>query len=363
MAVMLPEIPSRKQVALAHKRQGGLVAAVLPIHGPRALLRAHGALPIEVWGPPNIHAALGASHLQPYVCSVVTNALSFLLSGGLQVADMILVPHACDSLQGLGSILIDFLQPAQPVLPFYLPRARRESDLDFLTAELRALGASLAELTGAHPSLQDLARCLDQEQAADELLGRLHAARARLPLREWQVFALIRSREFLPAEQFIALVQPVLEADTHPVRTGVPIILSGILPEPRAWVDALDDAGAVIVADDLAGCGRRLYAGGVSLDPYRRMAERLLSGPPDPMLGRPISERVDHLVHLARTTGARGVVFLVVKFCEPELFDLPLVRWRLKEVGLPSIAIEIELNDAHPLQAMTRIEAFVEMLT
>lgn len=105
----LPAIPHRSEVIRAHKEKGGSVAAVLPIHYPRALLRAFNVLPVEVWGPPGPQPGRGAGHLQSYVCSIVGNALGFLLSGGLEETDVVVVPHACDSLQGLGSLLIDFI--------------------------------------------------------------------------------------------------------------------------------------------------------------------------------------------------------------------------------------------------------------
>ena len=91
-------IPTRSQAIQAYKDRGGQIAAVLPIHPPRALLRAFDTLPVEVWGPPAVDASYGGAHLQPYVCSIVRNALSFLLAGGLEVVDYILVPHACDSI-------------------------------------------------------------------------------------------------------------------------------------------------------------------------------------------------------------------------------------------------------------------------
>ena len=118
-------IPERLDAIKEHQQRGGSIAAVFPIHYSRALLRAFDLLPVEVWGPSGLGGAHGAAHLQPYVCSIVHNAISFLETGGLEAAEVLIVPHACDSLQGLGSILIDFVQPKQPVLPLYLPRGRR----------------------------------------------------------------------------------------------------------------------------------------------------------------------------------------------------------------------------------------------
>ncbi len=358
----IPTIPSRTETLRAWKAQGGGVAAVLPIHYPRALLRAFGLLPVEVWGPPRVDPAPGAAHLQPYVCSIVGNALSFLLSGGLDGTDVIVVPHACDSLQGLGSLLLDFVRPRQPVFPFYLPRGRRESDLQFLTEEFRALYGKLAAATGRAPSEAELMESIRREEEADGLLTELHRRRRALPLTDIAFYRLVRAREYLPAEAFSALARAVLDAPPTDPRAGVPILLSGIVPEPMALLDAVAEMGGVVVADDLACCGRRLYPSGASPDPFRRMAERILNGPPDPTRGSPIAERLRHLVGMARETGARGVVFYDVKFCEPELFDLPLLRRGLQEAGLPSVHIEVDLNDPLSGQTLTRIEAFLEMV-
>lgn len=358
----LPAIPTRRETIRAWKEGGGGIAAVLPIHYPRALLRAFGLLPVEVWGPPRVDPSHAAAHLQPYVCSIVGNALSFIQTGGLDVADVIVVPHACDSLQGLGSILLDFVRPRQPVFPIYIPRGCRESDRQFLADECRALNEKLAEVTGRSHSNADLMDCIRREEEADGLLAELHRCRRTLPLTDLAFYRLVRAREYLPAETFIGQARPVLDLLPAPSRDGVPILLSGIVPEPMALLDAIAEMGGIVVADDLACCGRRLYPPGESGDPFRRMAERILHGPPDPTRGSPIRERLEHLVRRAQESDARGVVFYDVKFCEPELFDLPLLRRGLQEAGLPSVHIEVDLNDPLSHQVLTRIEAFLEMV-
>lgn len=359
----IPPVPRRREAIRAFRQQGGRVAAVLPIHYPRALLRAFGLLQVEVWGPPGVDPGAGAAHLQPYVCSIVRNALAFLQTNDAAEADVIVVPHGCDSLQGLGSLLIDFVPPGRPVLPFYLPRGRRESDARFLVDELRALYGRLGAITGEMPSEAALMDCVQREEQADRLLGALARRRRDVPLPQLQFFRVARAREYLPAEAFAALAEGVLaQASPGSAKAGVPVLLSGIVPEPMALLEALEGMGAQVVADDLACCGRRLYPAGTSADPFQRMAESLQGAPPDAMRGDPIAARLEHLLGLAREAGAAGVVFYGVKFCEPELFYLPALRRGLQQAGLPSAAVEVDIGAPVAQQTLNRLEAFVEMI-
>ncbi len=370
------KIPKRHEVCRKFKEQGGKVAAVLPIHYPRALLRAFDILPVEVWGPPQVDVSYGGAHLQPYVCSIVHNALSFLKTGGLDETDLIIVPHTCDSLQGFGSILLDFVKPRQPVFPVYLPRGKRQEDVEFLVNEFKSLYRGLEKITGKSPKTDEILKRIEIEEKADAKLKELYEIRGEFSfesgkaksrsskgdaLSTYDFYRVVRAREFLPVEEFIELADEVISEYSF-VREGVPVILSGIVPEPMEVLNAIEEAGGFVVADDLACCGRRLYGGGKSSEPLKRMAERIIFGPPDVTRGNLIEERFEHLKYLAEVTGARGIIFYTVKFCEPELFDLPDLKNMLKSAGIPSVQVEIDIGDPLPHQTITRLTAFLEVL-
>lgn len=357
---MLPDVPSRRSAIDRHKEAGGKIAAVLPIHAPRALLRAHGLLPVEVWGPPGLETSRGDAHLQAYTCSVVRSSLSFLESGGADVADVVLVPHACDSLQGLGSVLLDFVRPKMPVTTFYLPRGPKAASTAFLADELKALSGRLAEVSGVRPDDAALGEAVAREEAADRAFAELLDARPRLPFGDRDVYRVIRAREYLPAETFEPLARAALATAGDAPRPGLPLLMSGMLPEPMDVLDAVGDAGAYVAADDLASCGRRRYPAGSAADPWVRLAESLLGGPPDSTRGSPTAERLSWLLGLARRTGAKAVLFHVVKFCEPEQFYLPQLRKGLEAEGLPSVVVEVDVSDRLGHQAVTRLEALLE---
>ncbi len=368
---------ARRESMMSHRADSGQVALVFPIHSPRALLAAFRMLPVEAWGPKNADASLGGTHLQAYVCSIAQRNLAFVLGDRLRPGDidLIVAPHACDSLQGLASLLLDLTPPRVPVFPLYQPRGTRESDINFYAAELMALSERLADLVGWRPSDDELLAAVREDEEADRLLKYLSQAREHLGVSLRELYALLRSREYLSAARFGELARRRLSAagldpdatfERAPAGSSggyrVPLILSGIVPEPDLLFDHLESGGAWVAADDLACCGRRLYPPGQSERPFRRMAERLINGPPDPTRGSPIAARAEHLLALARETGAKGVVFYTVKFCEPELFDIPSLTSRLSEAGLASLVIEVDIGQPLSHQSETRIEAFLEML-
>jgi len=354
------ELPSRAEIVARACDRGERIAAVMPIHYPRALLRAHGFYPIEVWGPPEVDPIEGNAHFQAYTCAIVRNAASFLVQGGLDVASVLLVPHTCDALQGMASVLIDFMRPKQKVCTLYLPRREGPSATKYLAAELQRLGEELAAISGRRPDDAELLEAVEREEAADRALAELARGRDRVDLSARDYFSLLRSREYLPAEDFIEAA----EAAPRGARSddGVALMISGIVPEPMDLFDQINAAGARIVADDLACCSRRLYPPGESQAPYVRMAESLLDCPADPTRGSTIPTRSEELAQRMRELGARGLLVYDPKFCEPELFDLPQLRRHLAAFELPLLHVEFEMGGSLSNQALTRIEAFVETL-
>ena len=124
----------------------------------------------------------------------------------------------------------------------------------------------------------------------------------------------------------------------------------------------ISKAGAVVVADDFACSGRRLYTAGKGQEPHRRMANSILTAAPDSTRGSSIEDRTRHLTKLCQSSDAKGVIFYDIKFCEPEQFYIPQVREGLERAGIRSVAMEGDLDEQVGQQLVTRIEAFLETL-
>ena len=354
-----PELPRRSAVLQAARNQGQSVIAVLPFHYPQALLRACGFHPMEIWGPPHVTAILDDEHFQEYACSIVRNATQFLKTELAGLVDAILIPHTCDSLQGMASVLQGFARTA-PVLTLYLPRGRRDSDLVYAQAELKQLAQRLSHISGVTPTDQELHAAMDLEDQAMDAHRQVMAHRRQYAASDRALFSVLRSREYLAPQAFLDQIATLPVAETPDARAGV--FLSGIVPEPMAVFDLLNDNGVIVVGDDLACGSRRLYQRFDDPDPFVRMARQMLSMAPEPTISPPLSERNAFILDRLQSTGARGLLIYDVKFCEPEAFYVPLLEKATRAAGFPCLHLEVELERHVPDQIQTRIGAFLEVI-
>jgi benzoyl-CoA reductase/2-hydroxyglutaryl-CoA dehydratase subunit BcrC/BadD/HgdB len=347
-------------------RQGRPSLAVLPVLYPKELLTALDVLAVELWGPPGPPRGDAAGRLQTYVCAVARNALAFLASGGADAAGGLLVPHTCDSLQGLATLLADFGGWRRPVFVFQHARGEdRPSARAFVEAELRTLAASLEAWSGRRLDPDRLAWALRLHGEIDACRAALLDARARLPMDDPELYALLRRGEWLwPEEHLAELRAAAARLAPAPVAPGIPILVTGYVPEPPELLSALNRAGAYVAADDYAAVGRRIARGPGrgGGDPWTSLVDRYFAFPPCPTRGADQGVRLRHLEALLERSGARGVLVHVQKFCEPELFDVPALRRAFAARGTPVVVLEGELERELSAQAETRVEAFVEML-
>jgi len=355
-----------EEIRTQRERHGRKAVAVLPIHYPRELLTALDVLAVELWGPPGPPRSDQAGRVQSYVCSVVRNALAFLAGGHADAVDGVLFPHTCDSIQQLATLAADLGGWKKPAFTFLHPRgADRPSARRFVEAELRRLAGTLEAFTGLTLTGERLAAALALHREVDAARGALLEHRARLPLDDTGLYALLRRGEWRwPADHLVELQGALATLSHRPVQTGLPVLVTGYVPEPAALLGTLNQAGAFVAADDYAAVGRRVVrrAPAPVPEPWRALVDRYFAAPPCPTRGADTSLRMAHLAGLAERSGARGVLVHVLKFCEPELFDVPAIQETFAARGLPVLVLEGELEGALSGQAVTRLEAFAELL-
>jgi benzoyl-CoA reductase/2-hydroxyglutaryl-CoA dehydratase subunit BcrC/BadD/HgdB len=355
----------RHDVIAVQKKLGRKTAIVLPVLYPRELLTAMDVHAVELWGPPGPPRGPDAGRIPSWVCAVVRNALAFLASGGGEDADAILFPHTCDSIQALATLAPDFGGWGKPVLRYFHHRGGdRPGARAFVRAELQQLAVDLERLTGRPLSAPRLGSALALHGEIDRLRGLLLSLRAHLPQSDRDLYSLLRRGEFLWPDEHLAELEGAAAAlGAGRVQHGLPLMVSGYVPDPMDLFDRLASAGAFVAADDYAAIGRRIPRSvPVCADPFATLVDRYFALPPCPTREADSGRRMDHLVNLYRQSGSEGLILHVPKFCEPEAFDVPAVYRRFAGIGAPVLYLESELETGLSVQAVTRIEAFVELV-
>jgi benzoyl-CoA reductase/2-hydroxyglutaryl-CoA dehydratase subunit BcrC/BadD/HgdB len=143
---------------------------------------------------------------------------------------------------------------------------------------------------------------------------------------------------------------------------GTPLMLLGGSFHDISIIDVIEQGGGRVLADDTLA-GARSFGEPIrhSGDPIRSLAEYYLSKTTGPYRLE-YGVRTDRVLDLVRRYDLRGCIHLVQKFCDPCLFEIPLLVEDLKAAGLPSLVLEIDDTTYSAGQVTTRIEAFLEML-
>ncbi len=361
----MKELGSRKEYLIEQRgKKGRKLFGVFPAQYPKEILWAMNVLPVEIWDPP-LTITHANEHLQPYICSVVSSGLELIMQGKCDDLDGFLFPHTCDSIQNLASIVYDYLGMEKPCYFFYLPKASsRDCSRAFYREQLTALISQLEERLGPLDK-SELEKRVHQGQQIAHVLRELYHLRARgeLDASNAEFYKVIRTGEYLHPDDFLPLLQGFLSSAKGSGSSGNAVVLSGILPNPLEILAILDELGVRIAQDDLLCCGRRVPASaGSAHDPLEALTDSYFAMPPCTTKNSPVNARIDKLFSMIEETNARGVIFYIVKFCEPELFDVPQVSGELKRRGLATLIIECEVNQILTGQVVTRVEAFAEMI-
>jgi len=126
----------------------------------------------------------------------------------------------------------------------------------------------------------------------------------------------------------------------------------------------LEDAGAVVVWDDLAsGMRYRLLETKINKtgSPLDMLVESLL-GPQTAPTRRPVEHKVREILAMAQRHRAQGVIFLIPKYCDPLSLEISELTNMLKQNDYPSLVLEIS-GSLSEGQIRTRVDAFLEMIS
>ena len=354
-------------VASKIKKKQKKIIGTLCSYAPEELIYAAGFHPMRLFSSKS-DIVLAENHLQAYCCSLVRGVLEDSLSGRLDFLDGAVFPHTCDSIQRLSDIWrmntrYEFFTDV--ILPVKLntPSARI-----YMGDVLARFKKDLETAAGTEITNADLKDSIKKFNLIRRNLSKIYALQSQTPgiIKGADLLAVVKGSMMMDRDEVADLLPAIaarLEKMGAPKKGGKRIIISGSICDFPGFYTAIEAAGGVVVGDDLC-TGQRWFKGEIPEDenPMDAIAARLLDRMICPAKHSALAVRGENIVSLVRQNKADGVVFMLLKFCDPHAFDYPYLKEFLESKGIKTLLIEVDDQQQSLGQLSTRIETFIHMI-
>ena len=334
---------------------------------PEELLHAAGFLPLRLMGT-SVKMSHVQAHLPSNCCHLVKSSLESLLQGELDFLQGVIFSQTCDSMQGLSDIWAH--QRRFPIhFNLMIPtNLDSEHSRGYLKAEVERFKEFL-ESHSSRMTSQRIKASIQLFNRIREKLGEIYARR-RKGLTPWpgRFFAqIIRAGYLLDRERYLELLNELLNALPEKTEEGenlIPVYLAGNMAHSESYFSLIEEAGAMVVQDDLCSGARTLrLMVPEDIDPIEALTQRYFTSFFCPTKHKGYRAHEETLLEDVQKSGAKGVIFLLYKYCEAHYFDYPDLKAALESKGIPCLLLDVE-DPSHSLgQLKIRLQAFVEMLS
>ena len=347
--------------------EGRKVVLTAPVYTPEELIHAMGAVPFGAWGA-DVELDEAKRYFPAFICSIVQSLLELGVRGAYKGVSAIVIPSLCDSLKVTGQNW-KVAVPSIPFIPMTYPQNRKPAfGADFTRAGYERVIADLEKATGLHFDDTALARSIEVYNAHNQVMRQLVTVLADHPeVTAAQRSDVFKSAFFLTKEEHTALVRELMDALNRqaPGKEKLKILTTGILADAPGLNAILDDCGMQIVCDDVAAQSRqyRTDAPQEGADNLDRLVKKFQAMDNCSVLYDQEKKRCRMIAEDAKKTGARGVLVVLTKFCDPEEFDYPLIKKACEQAGIPVTVIEVDRQMVNYEQARTAVETFRDLLS
>jgi len=307
--------------------------------------------------------------LHDNLCPHVKRILDRAISNDLPDLAGVVFINSCDAMRRLSDAWRR-VRSDDGVILLDLPAISDDAAVAFFAKELARLLEALSEWSGRTISNRAIETSIDLYNKLPDIFAELRERQRKGTLKGGgtRLQTLYNEAMMAPFERSLvslqqALVEPELK---DPASDGIPVFLFGnVLADPET-LSLFETCGARIIDDDLC-TGSRLFTPikiDGSNDLVLQISRSLMTRSPcartfDP--AKPLKIAQDILAR-AQASGAKGVIGQTIKFCDPYLDRLPMVRETLHQAGIPLLLLEGDCTLRSIEQQRTRIEAFIEML-
>ena len=344
--------------------EGRKVVLCSPVYTPEEIVHSMGMVPFAAWGA-DIELNESKRYFPAFICSIMQSILELGIKGTYEGASAIIIPSLCDSLKCLGENW-KYAVPSIKFIPMTYPQNRKPSyGTEYTKAGYRRVIADLEEACGTSfddAALSESIKVYNEHNKVMRDLRKVLASHCDItPAQRSDIY---KSAGFMLKEDHTALVKELIaELDKSEEKNDrIKIYTTGILADSPSLLSILDEYNFQIAADDIAAESRQYRTDAPeSGEALEALALKFSAMDNCSVLYDVEKKRVDLIVSEAKEFGAKGVLVILTKFCDPEEFDYPLIKRACDAEGIPCLLIEVDRQMKNYEQARTMIEGFADI--
>ena len=358
---------NRARWAHQWQEQGKKVIGVLDSLVPEEVIYAAGMLPWRIQGTWQEDVSLAMVYRMPQSCDFLSHVLESLLEGELDLLDGMVLSNRDEDFVRFRDYW-EWLTKIRLVHIIEVPLMESDLTRRRFAAEIRDLIGIVEKLGKVKISDDSLRNAIAVYDRGRALLRKMYELRKKEapPLSGGEALAITTAAMVMPRDEFNRELEgllPYLEKRKGENRHTRPrLLLSSDLLDNPAYVDLVEEAGCLVVMDDMDTGSRYFWemVDGSGEDPAYALAKRYLKNRSPRMLDW--EEQIGQTIQWVKEYHINGVLDL------PDLYDYtralrrPFVERRMKQAGIPVMSFERDYHLANVGQLKTRIGAFLEIL-
>ena len=357
----------RKAMDDYKKETGKGAVGIMPVYCPEEIVHAAGYLPIGMWGAQKKQISKARTYLPPFACSIMQSVMELQLEGVYDDLEAVIFSVPCDTLKCMSQ---KWNRPV-PSIVFTHPQNRKiakDAANVFAREEFNIVKEKLEDILDVHISNKAIKNSIavyNENRAACREFSDVAAEYAAV-VTPSDRHAVIKARWFMEKSRHTALVKELiaaLKAEPAPEFKGKKIIVTGIQVEPYDVLDIFQENGFAIVADDLAQETRNFRQDVPDDDDALMALARAWNEFDGCSLATDANKpKGQMIIDAVKKYGADAVVVCMMKFCDPEEFDYPILLQEFEAAGVKNLYIEVDQESTAFEQVKTRIQTFAEIL-
>lgn len=372
LKVLLEEINAiashpAKMLKVFKETTGKKAIGCLPVYCPEELVHASGCLPIGIWGGQTTLSKANR-YFPAFACSIMQSVMEFALNGVYDDLDAAIISAPCDTLKSLGQDWITAAPAVKPIHIVHPQMSRIPAGVRYMETELEHLRTEIENICGVKISDEEINHSIEIYNEYRRIMREFTGLAAQYPhiISPKQRHRVIKAAYFVDKGWYTGMVKELIaELKKQPTAewTGKKVILSGIMAEPDNLLDLFEEYGFAVISDDLAQESRQFRTDVPAGDyPLTRLARQWSMREGCSLVYDPQKKRGKMLIDMVGNTGADAVILCMMKFCDPEEFDYPILKMEFEAAGIPLLYLEIDQQVQSLEQARTRIQGFSEIL-